>query len=292
MLLTVLTVIALALITVDVRSDGDGPLASVRSGIQLVFAGAQQAVGVAVRPLGSIGRSLSEIRDVRAENARLRTELRELHEPRRVVEDLERENEELRALLRLRDELEQRDDAFDLLGARVVGFAPSDFEWSVTIDAGSRDGVSEEMAVVAAEGLVGRVVWVGPTTARVLLAADPSFSVAVRLARTGTQGYVDGGGSDPFRLRLLEPRADVQPGDAVVTSSYRKARYPTGLAVGQVEDVGEETGILERQVIVRPFVDFTSLDHVLVVMSAPPPGSEAEEADVAAAGRGGAERVR
>lgn len=266
----VLTLASLLLITIDARGGGTGPLSRVRAGATAVFGPVQDGLAAAIEPVRGVGRSALELFRLRDENVRLRAELDRIIERRRSIEDLERQNRSLESLLDMREGLLARSDDYAFRAASVIGLAPSNFEWTITIDVGSRDGVERDMSVINGDGLVGRVVQVGPTASRVLLAVDRSFSAAVRMPRSGEHGFVEGGGTDPLRLTLIDPEADVRPDDEVVTASYRNATFPPGIPLGRIASVGELSGTLNRDIEVRPYVDYTTLQHVLVVLRTPP----------------------
>ena len=263
-LIGVLLFVALLLITLDVRAGDDGVLDRLRGTATGVLQPVQDGFSALVRPLGSATDGVRELFSLRSENAQLRERVEDLEVRRRVLADLERENRELQALLDLEERL-----GFDTVAARTVALAPSSFEWTITIDAGSNDGVARDMPVIAGPGLVGRVIQVTPTAARVLLAIDPNFSAASRAARTGEIGSISGRGSDPMLLQPLEPGADIQRGDEIVTSSFAGGVFPGGIPIGVVADEGDATARLSRSITVLPYVDFTRLHHVLVVLSAP-----------------------
>ncbi|WP_052668891.1 rod shape-determining protein MreC [Nitriliruptor alkaliphilus] len=265
-LLVVLILIALVLITVDFRSGdgGDGPLDRLRGGVTAVVRPIQDGIATLVRPIGDAVGGVTDIFSVRSENERLQARLDVLEERFRSLEDLERENEELRQLLGIRERAE-----LVTVGARTVAFGASDFEWVITIDAGSEDGIERGMPVINGDGLVGRIVQVTPNASRVLLTIDPTFQVAVRTASTGETGTVAGRGGEPLVFSVLDPEADLEVGDELVTSSYDSGQYPEGIPIGIVAEVGEATTSLVREVTVRPFVDFTRLHQVLVVIDAP-----------------------
>jgi rod shape-determining protein MreC len=262
--LAVLALVALVLITIDVRSGDDGLLQRTRGTATAALRPVQDGVGVLVRPVTGMFGRLPDLVAIRAENQRLRDEVAALADRRRSLVDLERENDELRALLDM-----QERGRFDTVAARAVALAPSSFEWTITIDVGTEHGVARDMPVVNGDGLVGRVVQVTPTSARVLLAIDPSFSAAARTARTGEIGPIEGRGGEPMVLRPLDPDADIVAGDEIVTSSYQGGVFPAGIPIGSVDDPGDPGARLTREITVRPFVDFTRLHHVLVVRSAP-----------------------
>lgn len=273
-LLAVLTLVSLALITFDARAGENGPLARVRDGVAAVFGPVQEGVATVLDPLGDAFSGIGELFRLRQENARLRAQLEDLRDRTQSFGDVLRENDELRDLLEMRDSLIARAPEFDFLTAQVTGFAPSNSEWTVTIDVGTRDGVAKDMTIINGDGLVGRVIQAGPTSSRVLLAVDHTFSAAARVARTGEIGYVRGNGKDPMQITLLNPEADVRPDDEVVTSSYQSALFPESIPIGATGEELAGDGDLTREVEVRPYVDFTSLDVVLVILRAPPPDVE------------------
>jgi len=263
-LIGVLLVVSLVLVTLDVRGGEGHLLERLRGSATTVLTPIQDGVSTLVRPLGDATSNLRELFRIRAENVELRQRVDELEQRRRARADLERENRELRDLLDIRDHAE-----LETVTARAVALAPSSFEWTITIDAGSNDGVERDMPVVNGDGLVGRVIQVTPSASRVLLAIDPSFSAAARSGRTGEIGTLSGRGGEPMLLQPLDPSADIELRDIVVTSSYAGGVFPGGLPIGVVTDAGDPAARLTRTIQVLPYVDFTRLHHVHVVLSAP-----------------------
>jgi rod shape-determining protein MreC len=145
----------------------------------------------------------------------------------------------------------------------------------VTVDAGSRDGVSEGLTVVSAEGLVGRVVSVAPWTADVLLLGAADATVGVRVGQGGTLGAVTGAaGPRPRRAGLLGltlvQRGSVAVGDQVTTLGSPGGRpFRPGITVGRVTAVDPGRGELAPTAAVAPAVDVTTLDVVGVLLGAP-----------------------
>jgi rod shape-determining protein MreC len=281
-LLVVLILVALVLITVDFRSGGDGddgPLDRLRGTVTALVRPIQDGIATMVRPLGDAVGGVTDIFSVRSENERLQARLDVLEQRTRSAQDLERENAELRRLLEIRDRAE-----LVTVGARTVAFGASDFEWTITIDAGSDAGIARGMPVINGDGLVGRVVQVTPKASRVLLTIDPTFSVSVRTSAAGETGTVAGRGGDPLIFSVLDPDAPLEAGEEIVTSAYDSGQYPEGIPVGTIAAVGEPTTSLVREVTVRPFVDFTSLHQVLVIVDAPveplPPFLDSDELEV------------
>lgn len=270
-LLAVLVLTTLVMVTVDFRSGGaggsDGPLGRLRDGVTVVFGPVQDGLATLVRPIGDAVGTVGDLFELRAENARLRARLDELTDRRRSFDDLARENDQLREMLAMRD----RED-YESVVARTVALGPSNFEWTIIIDAGADDGLARDMVVLNGDGLVGKVIQVTPRASRVLLAIDPNFAAAARIGGNGETGTVDGRGGQPMLFNPLEnPEAQIEAGDEVVTSSYSSGVFPPGIPIGEVEDPGDPGSRLAREVTVRPFVDFTRLDHVLVILNSPVP---------------------
>lgn len=259
--LAAIVVSALVLVTVDFRGDDDqGGLDRARGATTSVLQPIQDGVGWLVSPFGGVADSVGELFSLRSRNADLRERVEQLESRTRTRTDLERENRDLQGLVAI-DGL----TSLETVAARVVSLSPSNFEWTITIDAGSDAGVARDMPVVNGDGLVGRVIQVMSGSARVLLAIDPNFSAAARSARIGEVGTLDGRGGDPLLVSFLDPEAAVEVGDEIVTSSYQGGVFPAGIPIGTITELPESPTPFSRQAQVNPFVDFTRLDHVLVV---------------------------
>lgn len=261
--LALLILTSFTLITVDYRAGDGTALQGLRTAAASVFGPVQRAVTSVVRPignalstLGDLGSLNEEANDLRAENAELRNQLHQL-------DDLRRENDELRRLNGLTTR-----GGYKTVRCRVVALGPDNFEWTATVDCGSRDGVKPDQTVLNADGLVGKVLEVAPFTAQVLLAIDPEFTVVGRLAAHGTTGPVTGNGLQPMEMQLLEPTAKVDKGEAIVSQGVQSG-IVAGVPVGVVSAVSTERSVLTRKVTVKPFVRFTALDLVAVVIEPP-----------------------
>jgi rod shape-determining protein MreC len=126
------------------------------------------------------------------------------------------------------------------------------------------------MTVLNGDGLVGRVTTVGPSTSTVLLASDPDFTVGTRMEGTDELGFATGQGDRPLSVQFLNGKAKVKKGDRLVTfGSQADKPFVPGVPVGEVVRVDPSGGDLTRTVYVRPFVGFTKLDIVGVVVQAP-----------------------
>lgn len=267
MLVIALVVASLMTITLDFRAGNRGPLAAVGRGALTIIAPLQEAVAGIFRPIGSFFSTLANLGNLRAENTALRARVARTQQERARFADLKREFEELQRLL----DLKQR---FDLptRGATVIAEGVSNFEWTVTIDRGSSDGVTLDMPVIAADGLVGRVVKVSRSDSIVMLITDPDSRVGVKLASSGERGLLLGARGEELRLDLINPDTKVLPAEPVLTSGYQGSLFPPGIPIGQVARADTADVELTRPVFVRPFVDFSRLNYVLLVLPHPDVG--------------------
>jgi rod shape-determining protein MreC len=191
---------------------------------------------------------------------------------KKQVEDLQVRLQEQRAVAarseRLQELLALKDKSAPLpmLAAEVIAGNPNAGLRTVTLNRGSADGVQPDMAVIASKGVVGRVI--GPVAAhaaRVQLLIDPSAAIGAVSERTRAGGMVAGHeGDPPLRMELVSNLADIVPGDAIVASGI-DGIYPRGFAIGTVEK-SERGPNLHRLIAVRPAVDFSSIEEVLIVM--------------------------
>ncbi|MFJ9772003.1 rod shape-determining protein MreC [Kitasatospora sp. NPDC101157] len=266
LLLILLVAVAFALITVDIKGGEDSPLGPARHAAAGVLGPVERGAATVVDPVANTVRAF---RDAATDSGR--------------ADQLARENTELRQKLASSDmatgRTKQLDDLLRTAGAggytvkaaQVIAIGPAQgFSWTITIDAGSDDGLTRDMTVINGQGLVGRVTTVAPTTATVLLASDPGFSAGTRLEGNGEIGFASGGGDSPMKVSLLNGKAQVKNGDRLVTFGSQSGRpFVPGVPVGKVIEVQANAGQLTKTVLVEPFVQFTRLDLVGVVVVPP-----------------------
>jgi rod shape-determining protein MreC len=258
-----LIVTALVLVTFDFRGD-DGSTNSARNTATTGMAPFERSIATVLGPVRRLNDNVRDLVQTRAENQRLRDEVEQLRERRRAFADLEREAAELRELIGLRDAFD-----LDVVAGRVIAISPSNFEWTLTIDVGAQDGIERGMAVISPDGLVGRVLQTTANASRVLLVIDPNFSVAARSLSTGSLGVVDGRGSEPLRFSPLDARTELGQDDELVTATFAGSAIPAGIPIGIVSSREESSSRLRSTYTVRPFVDVSVLDRLLVILDAP-----------------------
>ena len=173
----------------------------------------------------------------------------------------------LEQLLELRDRL-----TLTTVAAEVIASGPTPDFRTITIDKGSLQGFRPDLAVVAPAGVVGRIVVPSARASKVQLLIDRNAAAGALIERSRAQGVVVGGGEERLHLEFVSETSDVVVGDVVVTSGI-DGIYPKGFVIGRVEAVEKSSGAY-KQIIVRPAVDFASIEEVLVVTT-PTPAREA-----------------
>ena len=214
------------------------------------------------------------------ENEKLRRENERLRQQAIQNQTAVRQNAELRRLLRFREGPAFPRD-YNGVAARIIGRTPGQFEQQVLIAAGSNARIHVNDPVVTASGLVGRVTKVARRSARVTLLTDETSAVSALDLRTNAAGIVRHGvaGGDALVLDRVTKEDVVRAGDVVITAGWRSGRlasiYPRGIPIGIVTSVGQLDTDIYKRIEVDPFVDFSSLDSVLVLVEKPEtaPGS-------------------
>jgi len=153
-------------------------------------------------------------------------------------------------------------------GAEIIGASATPDFRTLTIDKGTRDGLRPDMAVIAPAGVVGRIVVPSARAAKVQLLIDRYAAAGAIIERSRAQGVVIGAGDERLRMEYVSEIADIAVGDAVVTSGI-DGIFPKSFVIGRVEAV-EKSGGAYKRIIVKPAVDFSSLEAVLVVLTPTP----------------------
>jgi len=154
-----------------------------------------------------------------------------------------------------------------MLGARVIGASAGTASQTIEIDRGTRDGIISNMAVITADGVVGKVIDAFADTAQVLLLTDKDSGVGAMLAETRIQSPVGGTGEPLLVMKYVANDDTVKLGESVVTSGMDRI-FPRDLPVGTVVDV--KPGIPFKQIRVRPSANLERLEEVIVLLSQQP----------------------
>lgn len=206
-------------------------------------------------------------RELEAKLSAIQPEVNRLRLFEKQTRHLEEENARLRHALDFKAATR-----FDVVAARVTRRNPATWWQTVEIDAGQKQGIGTELAVLSNEGLVGKIERVPPDSDRssVLLLTDENCLVSARVEGSPEVGIVSGrrgtyDGSPKLRLRYLSPNASVRPGQRVFTTG-RGGLFQANILIGYIESV--EKGALDSEALVRPSVNFSNLGSVFVVLSA------------------------
>lgn len=208
----------------------------------------------------------------------------------RQVEELEKENNELRERIQeltssLIDydqykldnefyseflEIKEKNPDYQFQPATVIARDPANAFYSFTIDRGTLDGISPHSPVITADGLVGYISEAGPSFSTVITVVDPSLKVGAMDSRTRDIGMVAGNVSDSYdgqcRMSYLSRSSSVSVGDFVITSGSGGI-FPQGLLIGTVSELGRESTDISMYAVIEPVVDFESVRDVMVITS-------------------------
>lgn len=262
----VLVLACLTVITLDARP-GPGPLSPVRDAVGSLMGPAESATAAAFQPFTDLGDALRTNHGLRDDVARLEADNARLREQVATLPLDQKRLAELDGLTKT-----VADTGYSIVAARVVAVGPmQSFSRTVTIDAGTSSGVRKDMTVLNSDGLVGRVVSATSSTATVLLIVDTESVVGGRLGTNLEIGFLRGRGSADNTGRLALDLVDnsVVPSkdDVVVTwGSKDGVPYVAGIPIGRVESVVSSPRQSSRLAVIKPFVDFTALDVVGVVV--------------------------
>jgi rod shape-determining protein MreC len=268
-----LVALSLAIITLDYRQGDAGPLAGMGRAAQAFMAPLQEGVTTATRPVGDVFSGLAHLPSLERDNQDLRAQVADLQGQVVINGQAQAQLQQLRDLLGLQTSLDPGS-----VPAVVIGNGLSNFDYTITIDKGSNDGIAVCQPVVTGQAdaarLVGQVVSVTPISADIQLLIDRDFAVAGELATSGETGLVVGRGEGNLDMQGVAPGTTFPDGESpeyVFTVSYevrgQQGRYPPGLLIGQVSSVHEGSNALETDVSVTPAVDFSALEFVLVLQT-------------------------
>ncbi|MCB9420895.1 MAG: rod shape-determining protein MreC [Ardenticatenaceae bacterium] len=265
-LFIVLAGVAVLLTILDRTGNLDSALAFVRNPLATIISWTSDRTN-------SVADALEGPRDLqtaREEIARLQAQ----------VDDLERENENLREiqgeyqlLLDLFNRARQQPD-FTRLTAAVIGQDTSPSLRSIIIDKGSEDGIVVGMPVESARGLVGQVFRTTANSAQVVLITDNASSIPARLGSSRATGLLRGGGlGGSVSIDWIDLKYELTVGEVVLTSGLG-GKFPQDMVIGRVIEVQRNEAELFQRAIVQPAVDFESLEIVFVITNFRPVDTE------------------
>jgi rod shape-determining protein MreC len=257
----------LLLISVLLMAFSSNPtVRDVQNGISFAFRPIQGGLDQIASGVSSVVASIGEIDRLRVDNAALRADNDRLTNENARLQEIRRENDQLTALLQLRAGFELKTTA-----ASVIARESSEFRRLVVLDKGTDDGIAVgDVAVAAGGALAGRVIEVGPSSAKVLLLTDSGSTVIGQLTTNAATGQVVGQLGGVLTMSQIDSTETVAPGDEVVTAGIElsdgvRSPYPKGLLIGQVVDVSRDANSVVQTAYLQPAADLDKLESLLVI---------------------------
>jgi rod shape-determining protein MreC len=261
--------IALLVVSVLLLALSSNPLVrDIQHGVAFAFKPFSAAVDGIAANVNSIFTTIAEIDQLRHDNELLKQQNDQLEAEARTAQELRRENEQLTALLQLRNGLE-----FQTTSAAVIARESNDIRRTVVIDRGSLDGLEVGDIVITRGGaLAGRIVEVGSSFAHVALISDSTSTVIGQLSVAGVTGKVTGTGQERGELVMadVDATAEVTDGEEVFTAGIQlgggiRSPYPKGLLIGRVVDVAHDPNEVVQTVFLEPAAPLERMEYVLVI---------------------------
>lgn len=257
-----LLVVSLVLLTVS----SNPFVRDVQHGVAFAFKPVQVAIDGFAKDVRSIATTITEIDQLRRENAALKAENETLQALSRTAQELRRENELLTGLLQLRNGLRYQTRA-----VTVIARESSEARRAIVIDRGSGDGIRVGQIVITSGGaLAGRVVEVGSNFAHVVLMSDSTSTVIGQLLSSAATGKVIGQLGGALIMQDVDAGAVVTIGEEVFTAGIElgagiRSPYPKGLLIGRVADLKRDPNEVVQTVFLEPAAPLDRLEYLLVI---------------------------
>ena len=266
LVLALLFLVSISLLAIGIRSGEAGLISALRSSTLQITGPVQSGATSLGETFRVVAENLSRVTSRDDQLKALQVENEELKFKLSQSADLRRKAIALDQLLRI-----VPPQNYKVIPAQVTAIGNTgDFRWTITVDAGSIDGVTLNTTVVSGTGLVGRIVQVNDNYSIASLLIDPNVKVGVRLEGSAEIGFIAGTGViDKLSLQLFDPYAKMPIGARVISwGSDTGKPYMPGLAIGRISSVEGSAGQLNRTATVIPSADISNLEIVGLVLSA------------------------
>jgi rod shape-determining protein MreC len=231
--------------------------------IRETLAPLQNGVNIVTNKILNIKNYIITNKSLQKENKILKDKIYALTVENTLLEEYRQENVRLKLLI---DNKNQNDEYWETTAAHVIARDYNNWFHSIVVNKGSKDGIKRDMVVVNYQGLVGRVVNVTPNTSEVLLITDSESAVGALIQTTRVHGILESALEAEEKLQMVHIPHDAPiPKNAVVVSSGLGSIFPKGLRLGYVKSIVSASNGLVKMVMVKPFVDFNSLEEVLII---------------------------
>ena len=263
LLLVLLLVSSLFLITLDLR--GVNLASGIRSGVSTVISPVENLFTKVFSPVGNFASDVRNFGQSKKQITELNKQIDLLKAKQVLDEDMVSQLNQLRNVLDLAGS-----GGYQVVAARVINRGSTEtFKETMTIDVGSRSGITKNMTVISESGLVGVVKSVTSNSSIVLLMSDPTFKVGVRIAGTQSIGVVSGQGGSTYLLQLLDATGEIKEGDALVARGSAGDRpFVPGVPVGIVTTVSSNASSITQNADVESSANLEKISVVAVVTAA------------------------
>jgi rod shape-determining protein MreC len=255
-IIIIIVVLSLVIITVSYRQSE--LVQGIKAKTVDILKPVQEKFVLLFNPITSFFNSLGDYIKLKDEYLKLQEENSELRRDYSENINLKVENDALRKLLGM----ELREDHLTIT-AKVIGYYENKWQSEVILNVGNSDGVLEGMAVINEEGLVGIVAVSGKESCNARLIDDPQTNIGARILSSRKLGVIQGGQDRKVIMNYILNEEVVFKGDIVVTSEY--GNFPGEILIGRVSKVFENAGDPYKTIEIEPFVDFKSMEYVLVI---------------------------
>ena len=250
------------LILIVVFSNSDSEISFLENAASKLVMPVQNGLTYLKNKISGNSTFFTDINNLKAENEELEKKNSELEQSLRELENIKSENETLKEYL----DLTEKYGEYKTVPAYIINKDISNYSKTLVINVGSDDGIEENMTVIADQGLVGHVISVTNTTAKIRTIIDTSSSVSCSLSTTDESIVCKGTLEEESALKAMYIPGDegIIQGDSVETSGLGGI-YPKGIHVGSIKRVVNTKNATDRYAIVETAVDFDKLDTVLVI---------------------------
>lgn len=258
-IITIVILLAMVFSTIEKKNAGflSNSVGVIITPIQRVFAGTGNAIAEGFSYFGNV-------KKLKSDKAQLMSTVTNLERENRELEGLKNENERLRALLQMQEQVKD----YKTVGASVIASDPGNWFISFIIDKGTSSGIQKNSVVLNGDGLVGYVEEIGLTWARVTTIIDAGNSCGAVVKRTDDRGITEGdleyGDQGLCKMTYISTDAHIVPGDYIETSGQGTI-FPAGILIGRIREIS--TDGISQTAVVDPAADFSNISEVLVIVN-------------------------
>ena len=256
--------IILLIILVAITNTNSSKMSYIENAVSSLVMPIQNGLTYLKNKIGGNDKFFEDINDLKTENEKLREQNSKLEQELRELEIIKSENDTLKEYVGLKDRYKE----YSAVPAYVISRDIGNYSNIVIINIGSAEGISENMTVIADEGLVGYIISVTEHTAKVQTIVDTATAVTSTISTTKDTIIVQGTleNKNLLKATYIPTEASVIQGDSVETSGIGGI-YPKGIHIGTIKDVYNTKNITDRYATVEPAVNFSKLDTVLVILN-------------------------